>query len=148
MVPQPNGHTAPQPAADPQPAANPQPTPDPEVLARPQRRRFTTEYKRRIVREAAACSEPGEIGALLRREGLYSSLLVDWRRQERLAGTGKHRGRQTAADALALENRTLKRQNERLQHRLAQAEAVIELQKKVSDLLGISLRTPESDGDD
>ena len=141
MIPQSNGHAA-TPAA-PKPAP-----PNPEVLARPNRRSFSAEYKRRIVQEAAACTQPGQIGALLRREGLYSSHLVDWRRQQRLEQAGKQGVRHPSADALLGENRTLKRHNASLQRRLAQAEAMIELQKKVSELLGLTLSTPESDGSD
>jgi transposase-like protein len=122
----------------------PQSAPNPEVLARPKRRRFSQDYKHRIVREAAACSEPGRIGALLRREGLYSSHLVDWRRQEQAAnGVAK-----PANVQMAEQNRRLRRENARLQHRLAQAEVVIDLQEKVSELLGITLKSPESDGND
>jgi transposase-like protein len=115
-----------------------------EVLARPKRRSFSADYKRRIVQEAASCSEPGQIGALLRREGLYSSHLVEWRREQRLAQAGNHKGGHSGADVLVGENRTLKRQNTILQRRLAQAEVIIEVQKKVSELLGIALNTPES----
>jgi transposase-like protein len=123
---------------------SPQSPPNPEVLARPKRRRFSQDYKHRIVQEAAACAEPGQIGALLRREGLYSSHLVDWRRQEQSAnGVAK-----PANVQMAEQNRRLRRENERLQRRLAQAEVVIDIQKKVSELLGISLKSPESDGND
>lgn len=132
MKPGTNGHDAIQSA------------PDPEVLARPKRRSFSADYKRRIVQEAASCSEPGQIGALLRREGLYSSHLVEWRREQRLAQAGNHKGGHSGADVLVGENRTLKRQNTILQRRLAQAEVIIEVQKKVSELLGIALNTPES----
>jgi len=100
--------------------------PNPEVLSRPKRRRFNLDYKLRIVQEADACTKPGQIGALLRREGLYSSHLVDWRRQEQAAnGIAK-----PANVQMAEQNRRLRRENVRLQHRLAQAEVVIDLQKK------------------
>ena len=115
--------------------------PDPQVVARPKRRRFTEDYKRRIVQEAAACTEPGQIGALLRREGLYSSHLVDWRRQEQ-ARIGAPK---PASVQLAEQNRRLRRENARLQRRLAQAEVVIDVQKKVSELLGITLSVPTTD---
>jgi transposase len=141
MIPQSNGHAVMQ-------AAPKQALPNPEVLARPTRRCFSAEYKRRIVQEAAECSEPGQIGALLRREGLYSSHLVEWRRQERLAQAGKQGCRHPSADVLVGENRTLRRHNASLQRRLAQAEVVIDLQKKVSELLGITLSAPESDEND
>jgi len=124
--------------------------PDPEVVEKPQRRRFTAEYKVRILREADACAEPGEIGALLRREGLYSSHLTEWRRQrEQGAWAGlapKKRGRRGAPPhPLARRVSELERENTRLQRRLQQAEAIIEVQKKVSELLGIPLNQPESD---
>lgn len=116
--------------------------PDPEVVARPKRRHFGHDYKQRIVEEAAACTEPGQIGALLRREGLYSSHLVDWRRQEQVrAGAPKPPSVQ-----LVEQNRRLRRDNARLERRLVRAQVVIDLQKKVSELLGITLATPECDG--
>lgn len=114
---------------------------DPEVLERPLRRRFSDDYKRRIVQEAAGCTEPGQIGALLRREGLYSSHLVDWRREEAARSGAPKPGNVQLAE----QNRRLRRENARLQRRLAQAEVVIDLQKKVSELLGITLGTAESD---
>ncbi len=117
------------------------PMPDPEVPERPVRRRFTAEYKLRIVEEANAASEPGAVGALLRREGLYSSHLVDWRRQYRLgalSSLARPRGR-PKPNPLAAENERLRRQNRRLTQRLATAERIIEIQGKVSELLGIPL---------
>jgi len=123
--------------------------PDPEVPERPQRRRFSAEFKLAILREADACTEPGQIGALLRREGLYSSHLVDWRRQ-REAGTlealSGRRGRKPA-NPLAKEVTQLRRENEHLGRRLEQAERIIEIQGKVSELLGIPL-IPASDEDE
>jgi transposase len=120
--------------------------PDPEVPERPVRRRFTTEYKLRILEEADACSEPGETGALLRREGLYSSTLSTWRRQRRegtLAGLSpKKRGRKGDAE-VTKENKRLKRENAALRRQLERAKTVIEVQKKLSDMLGIEL--PETD---
>lgn len=125
--------------------------PDPEVLERPKRRQYTAEYKARILAEADACVAPGQLGALLRREGLYSSSLATWRRQHQqgvLAGlTPKRRGRKRQKDPLAEENARLRRENVRLQEKLRQAEAIIEIQKKVSELLGIPLKTLESEGD-
>jgi len=120
--------------------------PDPEVPERPKRRRFTAEYKLAILKEADAATEPGEIGALLRREGLYSSHLVDWRRQRDagvLQALGKKRGR-PRPDPKDREIARLESDNTRLRRRLGQAEKIIEVQGKVSELLGISL-DPVSD---
>ena len=126
-----------------------QPPPDPEVSTRPVRRRFTAQYKLRILQEADRCSR-GELGALLRREGLYSSHLNTWRRERRRgelqALTPKKRGPKAAPpDPVAEECKRLRRENERLRRRLQQAETIIDVQKKVSELLGIPLNSPESD---
>lgn len=125
--------------------------PDPEVVERPVRRTFTAEFKRRVVEEAAACTAPGQLGALLRQYGLYSSHVVLWRRQGQagaLAGlAARRRGRRArAANPLAATVVKLEREKARLEQRLQQAETIIEFQKKVSDLLGIPLRRPGSDG--
>ena len=125
---------------------------DPEVLEKPVRRRFDAAYKQRIVEEADGCSKPGELGQLLRREGLYSSLLSTWRRQRDevvLAGLSpKRRGRKAKKkDAAALENERLRRENERLAQRLKQAETIIEVQKKVSEMLGIALPSENGQSD-
>ena len=124
--------------------------PDPEVVPRAKRRRFSAEYKLRILEEVDACSEPGQIGALLRREGLYSSHLTTWRRQRaegQLAGLSpKKRGRRPSVDErLAKESAELKRENRRLQMRLQQAETIIDVQKKLSGLLGLTLDENQSD---
>ena len=124
---------------------------DPEVVPMAERRRFTAEEKLRILEEADACTEPGEIGALLRREGIYSSYLSKWRRARdrgQLTALGEQqRGRKPATDAaLAREVARLRRENERLQTRLDQAEAIIEVQKKLSQLLGPSPEENESGG--
>jgi transposase-like protein len=120
--------------------------PDPEVIAQAKRRRFTAEYKLRILEEVAQCQEMGAIGALLRREGLYSSHLTTWRRQQtegQLQGLGpKKRGRKP--DPQAAELARLQRENERLTARLEQAETIIEVQKKLCQLLG--LPPAETDG--
>jgi transposase len=125
------------------------PMPDPEVPERPVRRRFSAEYKLRIVEEANAATEPGQVGALLRREGLYSNHLVDWRRQYRsgaLAALARPKGRPRKRDPLAEENERLRRCNARLEARLASATRIIEIQSKVSELLGIPLaRTSEDE---
>ncbi|OFW05954.1 MAG: hypothetical protein A3I61_06665 [Acidobacteria bacterium RIFCSPLOWO2_02_FULL_68_18] len=101
--------------------------PDPEVPARHVRRRFTTAYKLEILRKADACQRPGELGALLRREGLYSSHLVTWRRQRAHGLTPKPRGRKkTAVDPRV---KKLEQENRRLTLRLDKAEAIIAFQK-------------------
>jgi transposase-like protein len=113
------------------------PLPDPEVRERPVRRRFSAEYKRRIVEEANAVTEPGEVGALLRREGLYSSHLTEWRRLYRagaLSGLTRPRGR-PAPNPLAAENDRLRATIDRLEARLVRAEKVIAVQGNVSALL-------------
>ena len=125
--------------------------PDPEVSAKVQRRRFSVEYRLRIVKQADACKKPGELGALLRREGLYSSQLSKWRMQyERGASQAladDTRGRKSTRNPLDEEVQRLRRQNIRLEHRLKQAETIIEIQKKVSELLGIPLAsTGEAEG--
>ena len=115
--------------------------PDPEVVPKAKRRKFSAEYKRRILEEADNCTESGQIGALLRREGLYSSHLSTWRRQRdqglvRALGP-KKRGRKRK-DELEREVAKLQRENEQLQSRLEQAETIIEVQKKLSRLLGLA----------
>jgi transposase len=120
----------------------PAPRPNPEVVARPKRRRFTGEYKRRILAQLDGEQAPGDIGALLRREGLYSSHLTKWRR-EREAGileglSPQKRGPKSKSDPLADENQKLRRANERLTDQLRKAEIVIDVQKKLATLLGLS----------
>lgn len=127
--------------------------PDPEVPEKPTRRRFTAEYKLRILRLADACTEPGSVGALLRREGLYSSHLTAWRRQRgRGALDGlkpKKRGRKvTERNPLVREVERLRKENEQLTKRLKQAELIIEVQKKASQMLEIPLEPLESNEDD
>ena len=123
--------------------------PDPEVVPKAKRRQFTAEYKLRIVREADACTEPGQIGSLLRRAGLYSSYLSTWRRQREegqlRALSSKKRGRK-GRDPSAEELAQLQRENERLRTRLERAEIIIDVQKKLSKLLGLTTDTTESDG--
>lgn len=117
--------------------------PDPQVLEKPERRKFSVEYKARIVREANAYTEQGQIGALLRREGLYSSQLASWRRsyQEGALKALKDdkRGRKRTKNPLEAEIEMLKKKNTRLETRLAQAEAIIDIQKKLSQVLGVPL---------
>ena len=116
---------------------------DPEVRERPVRRRFAAQYKRRILEEADGCSQPGQIGALLRREGLYSSLLTTWRRQREAAVAAglapRKRGRKPSKDPRADRLARLERENARLQRRLEQTLLIIDIQKKTSQLLGIEL---------
>ncbi len=125
----------------------PRKTPEIEVVAKPERRRFTAEYKRRILQDADRCRQPGEVAALLRREGLYSSHLAAWRaarRRGELAGLApKPRGpKPTQSDPRDRKIAELERENRRLQARAERAEALVELQKKVSDLLGVPLPEP------
>lgn len=122
--------------------------PNPEVCAKPIRRRFTAAYKLGILQEADRCTKPGQVGALLRREGLYSSHLTLWRKQRRkgtLAGLAPSRRgpKPQPRNPLAEEVEQLRRENQRLTHRLKQAETIIEFQKKVSEILGIPLHEPE-----
>ena len=130
---------------------NGKPVPDPGVPEKAVRRRFTAEYKLRTLREADRSTESGQLGAMLRREGLYSSHLTAWRKQRNegtLAGLEpKRRGRKTSPDApLVAENERLQRDNRRLTVRLRQAETIIEVQKKLSEILGIPLPPPDSNG--
>lgn len=116
--------------------------PDPEVAALPKRRRFSAEYKRRIVRAANACKVPGDIGALLRWEGLFSSHLTHWRREiaagEQAALAPKPRGpKPEPAKAESRRNEALEREVTRLRRKLERAECIIEAQKKLCELLGL-----------
>ncbi len=112
---------------------------DVQVSAKAQRRRFTAEYKMKIVREADGCTKLGEVGALLRREGLYSSNLIEWRRARdrgELLNAPKRGRRPQEADPGANRIAELERQNAKLLARAERAEALVELQKKVAALLG------------
>lgn len=126
--------------------------PNPEVLEKAQRRIYSAEYKLRILQETDNCSE-GQIGAILRREGLYSSHLTTWRRQ-RQAGqlaalSDNKRGRKpTAENPLSAEVERLRRENERLSQRLQQAELILEIQKKASTILNITLENHNNDNND
>lgn len=143
-------------------------TPNPQVQPRAKRRIFTQKYKDSILQQAQGCTEHGQIGALLRREGLYSSHLTDWKRKQVQANqqakkVGKAKaikalpGSSALADnakallnakaqlPLAQQNRELRRKTTQLERQLAQAQALLDLQKKVSQLLGITLETPEED---
>ncbi len=113
-------------------------------MAKPTRRRYTAEYKLRVLREAEACKGRGELGALLRREGLYSSNLTQWRKQcERgeLEGLSRKRGPlPKGKNSLADKVKVLERENARLKARAERAEGLVEIQKKVSEILGIELK--------
>ncbi len=118
------------------------PLPETEVVARPKRRSFSAAYKRSILEEADRCTEAGETGALLRREGLYSSSLSTWRRQrQRGELEGAKPGRKPASDQ-AKQLRQLQLENVRLKRKLEQAEMIIEVQKKLSQLLGLTETKP------
>ena len=112
-------------------------SPDPELVERPRRRQFSAEYKLRVVREADACSKPGDVGALLRREGLYSSHLTTWRAQRdngALKALSQPRGRR-AADSRDAQIVKLRQRAERAEAELSTARKVIEVQENVSALL-------------
>jgi transposase-like protein len=122
--------------------------PNAEVPQRPVRRSFLADYKLQILSQADACTQSGQVGELLRREGLYSSHLRTWRAQ-RQQGTldalaPKKRGRKPRDnDPLIEENHRLERVNKRLVERLRQAEVIIDVQKKVAEILGIPLPSPK-----
>ena len=122
--------------------------PDPEVVPQAKRRQFTAKYKLRILEEAERCTERGQIGELLRREGLYSSHLSKWRQQRargQLEGlTPKKRGRK-GQDPTVAELARLRRENERLRAELEKAEIIIDVQKKLAQLLGQKTDETKSD---
>src|SRR5450755_4635506 len=122
--------------------------PDPELVERAARRRYTAEYKLRIVREADACTAPGEVGALLRREGLYTSHLTYWRKQRdagALDALGRPRGRKPA-DRRDSQIAELERRLARSEAELSKARKVIEIQGNVSALLEQMLGTKSERG--
>ncbi len=127
--------------------------PTPEVQEKPERRRFTAEYKMRIIKEANGCTDKGQVGELLRREGLYASHLSNWRRlreQGSLASLKeKKRGRKRKPNAAATQQlKRLQGENRRLTERLRQAETIIDVQKKVCEMLGIATPQNETDSDE
>jgi len=133
----------------PRPAPTPVVVADPEVTEKARRRRFSAEYKLRVVEEADGCTEPGQVGELLRREGLYSSHLTLWRKQRQegsLRGLApRKRGRKARPkNPLAKRVSELELENETLRKRIRQAELIIDVEKKVSQILGVSLKTPDS----
>ena len=125
-------------------ASHARPTPDPEVVAKPKRRKFTAQYRLRILEEAENCAQPGEVGRLLRREGLYSSHLTEWRRARRegsLQGlTPSKRGRKPAErNPLSAKVHELEAKVARLEKELHTAHTILDVQGKVAGLLGFSL---------
>lgn len=140
----------PKPSLISSPIAEPQKGVEPSssIPSKPRRRKFTAAEKLRIVREADACTEKGQIGALLRREGIYDSLLATWRKALRIHGESgmisRRRGRPETWDERDAKLDTLERENARLRSDLARAHAVIDLQKKVSEILGVDLQRSET----
>src|ERR1700736_6222772 len=124
--------------------------PDPEVPAKARRRRFPAVYRLRIVKQADACKKPGEVGALLRREGLYSSLLTNWRRQRDQGALVSMRAQKRGPTSRPIDPRVkqLEAENARLQRKLQRADTLITLQKKVAEILGIPLRPLDTDETD
>ena len=123
------------------------PSVDPEVVPLAKRRQFSASYKERILAEADACSKPGEIGALLRREGLYSSYLTSWRRErEREPGLVPQKRGRKGQSVPEKELARLSAENERLRAQLARAETIIDVQKKVSQLFGQPIDETKPDG--
>lgn len=122
--------------------------PDPEVTTKGKRRYMTAAYKARILRQADACTKPGEVGALLRREGLYSSHLTTWRQMRDAGLAPRKRGRKVDPDTEVRQDNVRKdREIARLTERLRHAELIIEVQKKVAALLGNPLPTMLPNGD-
>ncbi len=117
---------------------------DTEVVPKAKRRMFSPAYKKQILAEVDGCNQAGQIGAILRPEGLYSSHLTTWRRQQERGELRARRGR-PAQSKSEQEVKRLRQENERLQQRLAQAEAVIDIQKKVSQLIGLGLNKNQTD---
>ena len=124
------------------------PRPNPEVLARAKRRTYTGEFKQKILAEADAARGTGEIGAVLRQHGLYSSHLTKWRKERKtgiLEGLApQKRGPKSKANPLTAENQKLQRDNARLTDRLRNAEIIIDVQKKVAMLLGLPIPETEA----
>lgn len=122
--------------------------PDHEVVVRPKRRRFTAEYKLGILSQADACKGPGEIGALLRREGLYSSHLVLWRRQREEAAQSQLKARKRGPKPKVQDPRVkqLERENARLQRRLKRF--LLEIQRKAAEIIGVPPKHLDSDAND
>jgi transposase len=127
--------------------------PDPEVAEKRSRRKFTAKYKLRILKEADSCTEQGQLGALLRREGLYSSNLTTWRRQREKgllnALAPKKRGRKKSPkNPMADQVARLEKENRRLRDKLAKAQIIIDVQKKVSQILAMDQDQNKDDEND
>ena len=125
--------------------------PDSEVTGKRLRRKFTAKYKLRMLKKAEACTGPGQLGSLLRQEGLYSSNLTTWRKQRDegilIAMSPKKRGRKAKPkNSLAPEVARLQKENQRLKNKLKQAELIIDAQKKISEILGIAQNHDENEG--
>ena len=125
--------------------------PDSEVTGKRPRRKFTAKYKLRILKKADVCIEPGQLGVLLRQEGLYSSNLTTWRKQRDegllVAMSPKKRGRKAQPkNSLASEVARLQNENQKLKNKLKQAELIIDAQKKISEILGIAQNHDENEG--
>ncbi|MBW1707123.1 MAG: transposase [Deltaproteobacteria bacterium] len=124
--------------------------PDSEVTGKRLRRKFTAKYKLRMLKKAEACTGPGQLGSLLRQEGLYSSNLTTWRKQRDegllIAMAPKKRGRKAQPkNPLGLEVARLQKENQRLKNKLKQAELIIDAQKKISEILGIAQNHDENE---
>jgi transposase len=126
--------------------------PDPEVPAKRRRRNLTAAYKLKILQKIDECDEPGQVGALLRREGLYSSNITRWRKQRDqgilTAMSPKKRGRKKVKNPRTNEVAKLQKENEKLRKKLWQAERIIEVQKKISEILGIEQNLDQNEEDD
>lgn len=125
-------------------------TPDSEVTGKRPRRKFTAKYKLRMLKKADACTEPGQLGVLLRQEGLYSSNLTTWQKQRDegilIAMSPKKRGRKAQPkNPLAPEVARLQKENQKLKNKLKQAELIIDAQKKISEILGIAQNHDENE---
>lgn len=125
--------------------------PNPEVLPKPKRQRFTAAYKLRILQETESCTESGQVGQILRREGLYASHLTKWRQQRQEGAlkslSSNKRGRKPKTETLmANKIDELEKENEELRKKLKQAESVIGVQKKISELFGIAMESLQMNG--
>jgi transposase len=145
-----SGASPPSPMPPTEVAPRPWPVAVVEVPPKAQRRRFTAAFKRQILEAADQCETPGDVGALLRREGLYASNLHRWRKLREQGGLEgavlPDRGPETTTNTpMARRLHDLQRDHAKLKRKLKQAEAIIELQKKVSEILGLTLAIPESD---